>query len=121
MFDSSSAKNVRILVHNGQLSFHSKVSYSFEFFPFDKLSIGFSEALVLRCLRAIAPVMMGTQKQVRVKGLMLLYHGVFSWVKPNPKPKPKPKPKPTSLHLLLSNPTLMGILRLWVGGRNCWL
>jgi hypothetical protein len=61
MFDSSSAKNVRILVQNGQLSFHSKASYSSEFFPFDKLSIGFSEALVLRCLRAIAQVM-GTKK-----------------------------------------------------------
>jgi hypothetical protein len=73
MFDSSSAKNVRILVHNGQLSFHSKVSYSSEFFPFDKLSMGFSEALVLRCLRAIARVM-GTKKQVRVKGPILLWH-----------------------------------------------
>jgi hypothetical protein len=67
MFDSSSAKNVRILVKNGQLSFHSKVSYSSEFFPFDKLSIGFSEALVLRHLRAIARVM-GTKKTSKGQG-----------------------------------------------------
>jgi hypothetical protein len=73
MFDSSSAKNVKILVHNGQQSFHSKVSYSSEFFPFDKLSIGFSEALVLRCLRAIAQVM-STKKQVGIKGPILLWH-----------------------------------------------